>query len=173
VINASGSNLRTRGVTGALMLDRSLGEPATVFGDRALRPAQTEVRLPRAPSKGLREATRDDILLRSGTFQGVEPSAVSALTEQLQSFDFGRGRTVFAEGEPGDRAYIIMSGKVKFCSWTPDGRANLASILCPSDMFGELYIFDKRPRTSSATTITEVRAVSMDITDTLRMRRAM
>ena len=32
----------------------------------------------------------------------------------------------------------------------------------PSDMFGELSIFDPGPRTSSATTITEVRAVSMD-----------
>ena len=32
----------------------------------------------------------------------------------------------------------------------------------PSDMFGELSIFDPGPRTSSATTVTEVRAVSMD-----------
>lgn len=32
----------------------------------------------------------------------------------------------------------------------------------PSDMFGELSIFDPGPRTSTATTVTEVRAVSMD-----------
>lgn len=104
----------------------------------------------------------DEILARAGIFQGVEPSAVSALTKQLQPVDFPRGHTVFAEGEPGDRLYIIITGKVKIGRRSPDGRENLLTIMGPSDMFGELSIFDPGPRTSSATTITEVRAVSMD-----------
>ena len=104
----------------------------------------------------------DEILARAGIFQGVEPSAVAALTKQLQPVDFPRGHTVFAEGEPGDRLYIIISGKVKIGRRSPDGRENLLTIMGPSDMFGELSIFDPGPRTSSATTITEVRAVSMD-----------
>jgi CRP-like cAMP-binding protein len=105
----------------------------------------------------------DGILARAGMFQGVEPSAVSALTKQLQSVDFSRGHTVFAEGEPGDRLYIIISGKVKIGRrWPGGGRENLLNIAGPSDMFGELSIFDPGPRTSSATTITEVRTVSMD-----------
>jgi len=57
---------------------------------------------------------------------------------------------------------IIISGKVKIGRRSPDGRENLLTIMGPSDMFGELSIFDPGPRTSSATTITEVRAVSMD-----------
>ena len=69
---------------------------------------------------------------------------------------------MFAEGEPGDRLYIIITGKVKIGRRSPDGRENLLTIMGPSDMFGELSIFDPGPRTSSATTITEVRAVSMD-----------
>ncbi|HKH51385.1 MAG TPA: cyclic nucleotide-binding domain-containing protein, partial [Mycobacterium sp.] len=98
----------------------------------------------------------DEILARAGIFQGVEPSAVSALTKQLQPVDFPRGHTVFAEGEPGDRLFIIISGKVKIGRRSPDGRENLLTIMGPSDMFGELSIFDPGPRTSSATTITEV-----------------
>jgi CRP-like cAMP-binding protein len=105
----------------------------------------------------------DEILARADIFQGVEPSAVFALIKQLQRVDFPRGHTVFAEGEPGDRVYIIISGKVKIGRRSPDGRENLLTIITgPSDMFGELSIFDPGPRTSSATTITEVRAVSMD-----------
>jgi CRP-like cAMP-binding protein len=69
---------------------------------------------------------------------------------------------LFAEGEPGDRLYIIVSGKVKIGRRSPDGRENLLTIMGPSDMFGELSIFDPGPRTSTATTITEVCAVSMD-----------
>ena len=103
-----------------------------------------------------------EILARAGLFQGVEPSAVSALTKQLRPVDFPPGHTLFAEGEPGDRLYIIVSGKVKIGRRSPDGRENLLTIMGPSDMFGELSIFDPGPRTSSATTITQVRAVSMD-----------
>ncbi|MCW2653805.1 MAG: crp, partial [Mycobacterium sp.] len=80
----------------------------------------------------------DEILARAGIFQGVEPSAVAALTKQLHPVDFPRGHTVFAEGEPGDRLYIIISGKVKIGRRSPDGRENLLTIMGPSDMFGEL-----------------------------------
>jgi CRP/FNR family cyclic AMP-dependent transcriptional regulator len=108
------------------------------------------------------ERAKREILARAGLFQGVEPRAVSALTRQLQSIDFPRGHTIFAEGDPGDRLYIAISGKVKIGRRSPDGHDNLLTIMGPSDMFGELSIFDPGPRTSSATTITEVRAVSMD-----------
>ena len=56
---------------------------------------------------------RGRILSRAGIFQGVEPSAVSALTKQFQRVDFPRGHTVFGQGEPGDRLHIIVSGQVK------------------------------------------------------------
>jgi CRP/FNR family cyclic AMP-dependent transcriptional regulator len=103
-----------------------------------------------------------DILARAGLFHGVEPSAVSVLTDRLHPVSFPPGHLVFAEGEPGDRLYIVVSGKVKIGRRSPDGRENLLSILGPSDMFGELAIFDPGPHTSSGTTITAVRAVSID-----------
>jgi CRP-like cAMP-binding protein len=104
----------------------------------------------------------DQILAGAGLFQRVGRSAVTALTKQLQRVDFPPGHVIFAEGEPGDRLYIIISGKVKIVRRYPGGRENLLTIMGPSDMFGELSIFDPGPRTSTATTITEVRAVSMD-----------
>jgi CRP/FNR family transcriptional regulator, cyclic AMP receptor protein len=103
-----------------------------------------------------------EILARSGILQGVEPGAISALIEYLHPVDFPRRHTVFAQAEPGDRLYIIISGKVKIGRRSSDGRENILAVMGPSDMFGELSIFDPGPRTSSATTITKVRAVSMD-----------
>ncbi|KSZ56037.1 Crp/Fnr family transcriptional regulator [Rhodococcus pyridinivorans KG-16] len=104
----------------------------------------------------------NDVLARAAIFQGVEPFAVAALIKQLQPMDFPQGHVVFKEGEPGDRLYIIVSGKIKLGRRSPDGRENLLTIMGPSDIFGELSIFDPGPRTSTATTVTEVRAVSMD-----------
>ena len=108
----------------------------------------------------------DATVTKAGMFQGVD-SAVAAVTKQLQPVDFARRWTVFAEGEPADRLYIIISGKVKIGRRSPEGREHLLAIMGPLEMFGELSIFDPGPRTASATTLTEVRAVSLD-RDTLR-----
>ncbi|MBP2475279.1 CRP-like cAMP-binding protein [Crossiella equi] len=104
----------------------------------------------------------DETLARAGIFQGVDPSAAEALASSLESVDFPRSHVIFAEGEPGDRLYILQSGKVKLGRKSPDGRENLLAIMGPSDMFGEMSIFDPGPRTSTATTVTEVRALTMD-----------
>ena len=104
----------------------------------------------------------DEVLARAGIFQGVEPGAVDALTKELTEVEFPRGHVIFNEGEPGDRLYIILSGKVKLGRRSPDGRENLLSVMGPSDMFGEMSIFDPGPRTSSATTVTEVKVATMD-----------
>ncbi|AQQ14162.1 cAMP receptor protein [Corynebacterium glaucum] len=105
-----------------------------------------------------------ETLARAGIFQGVDPTAVGALIEDMETVTFPRGTTIFDEGEPGDRLYIIVSGKVKLARHAPDGRENLLSVMGPSDMFGELSIFDPGPRTSSAVCVTEVTAATMDST---------
>nr|3R6S_A Chain A, transcription regulator [Corynebacterium glutamicum]3R6S_B Chain B, transcription regulator [Corynebacterium glutamicum]3R6S_C Chain C, transcription regulator [Corynebacterium glutamicum]3R6S_D Chain D, transcription regulator [Corynebacterium glutamicum]3R6S_E Chain E, transcription regulator [Corynebacterium glutamicum]3R6S_F Chain F, transcription regulator [Corynebacterium glutamicum] len=108
-----------------------------------------------------------EILSRAGIFQGVDPTAVNNLIQDMETVRFPRGATIFDEGEPGDRLYIITSGKVKLARHAPDGRENLLTIMGPSDMFGELSIFDPGPRTSSAVCVTEVHAATMN-SDMLR-----
>ncbi len=103
-----------------------------------------------------------EILSRAGVFQGVDPDAVQHLLTELETVRFPRGTTIFNEGEPGDRLYIIIDGKVKLARHSSDGRENLLTIMGPSDMFGELSIFDPGPRTSSAVCVTEVTAASMN-----------
>lgn len=104
----------------------------------------------------------DKILARTGLFQRLEPRVRSTMTSQLDRVNFPCGHTVFAEGEPGDQLFIIISGKVKIGRRSPDGRENLLTIMGPTDILGELSLLDPGPRTSSATTITDVRAVSME-----------
>lgn len=103
----------------------------------------------------------DEVLARSGIFGRVEAGARSALTERLQPVDFPAGHTVYTEGDPGDHMYIIISGKVKMGRLSRDGGEDLLAVIGPSEMFGEMSTFDPGPRTSRATTISEVRAVSI------------
>ncbi|MGV0781564.1 Crp/Fnr family transcriptional regulator [Mycolicibacterium peregrinum] len=103
----------------------------------------------------------NEVLARAGIFQGVSPDAVAALVRQLEPVTFRRTEVVFSEGEPGDTLYIITSGKVKIGRKSVDGRESLITLMGPSDMFGELAIFDPGPRTSTVTALTEVKAVVM------------
>lgn len=103
-----------------------------------------------------------DILMRAGILQGVPAAAAAALVEELRQVSFPPRHTVFTEGEPGVDLYIVLAGKVKIRRRTTDGRETLIAVLGPSDMFGELALFDPGPRTSTVTTLTEVTAVRMD-----------
>ncbi|MEU7529312.1 Crp/Fnr family transcriptional regulator [Saccharothrix sp. NPDC042600] len=75
---------------------------------------------------------------------------------------FPRRTVIFTEGEPGECFYIIQSGKVKISATAPGGRENLLEVLGPSDMFGELSLYEQGPRASTATTLTSVAAIGID-----------
>jgi CRP/FNR family transcriptional regulator, cyclic AMP receptor protein len=96
----------------------------------------------------------DEVLIRAGIFQGVEPYAAEALAQALEIAEFSRGATLFSEGEPGDRLYIVTQGKIKLGRSATDGRENLLAVLGPGEMFGELSLFDPGPRTATATAVT-------------------
>jgi CRP/FNR family cyclic AMP-dependent transcriptional regulator len=55
----------------------------------------------------------DQSVSRAAIFQRLEPSVVDAVSERLLPADYRPGKMIFAEGQPGDRLYIIASGKVK------------------------------------------------------------
>ena len=93
------------------------------------------------PTRHRREEI-DEALTRSGIFGRVEAGALSALTERLEPVDFPSGHTVYAEGDPGDCMYIIISGKVKVGRGSRDGGEDLLAVMGPSEMFGEMSTFD-------------------------------
>jgi CRP-like cAMP-binding protein len=103
----------------------------------------------------------DEVLARAGLFQGVAPEAAEALAGSLTYGDYSRGESVFTEGEQGDTLFIVLSGKVKIGRRAADGRENMLSVMGPSDMFGELSLFDPGPRTATATVVTEARLASL------------
>src|SRR6185369_16701127 len=99
----------------------------------------------------------DETLARSGIFQGVDPDAAEALAKEMETIEARKGEIVFSEGEPGDSLYIVLSGKLKVGRRAGDGRQNLIAVMGPSDMVGELSLFDPGPRTATATAVVDTR----------------
>jgi CRP/FNR family transcriptional regulator, cyclic AMP receptor protein len=97
----------------------------------------------------------DDALSEAPLFEALGDEDARALRAKVDVVRLDRGERLFSEGDQGDRLYIILSGKIKLTKAAPDGRENLLSVHGPSEMFGELSLFDPVPRTSSATAITQ------------------
>src|SRR5262249_19163581 len=91
----------------------------------------------------------DEILARSGIFQGVEHESAEALAKEMETIDARKGEVIFSEGEPGDSLYIVLTGKIKIGRRAADGRQNLIAGMGPSDMLGELSLFDPGPPTAT------------------------
>ncbi len=97
-----------------------------------------------------------------GFLRGVDPGVLPDLVGQLRIADFTAGQTIFSQGDSGDRAYSIGSGKVKLTLRGPDDRESVRAVLGPGDILGELAVFDPGPRSHTATAITDVRATWLD-----------
>jgi CRP-like cAMP-binding protein len=97
----------------------------------------------------------DELLARAPLFSALEPEAAEALRSTMARVALARGEALFNEGDPGDRLYVIVDGKIKLGATSTDGRETLLAILGPGEMFGELSLFDPGPRTSTATALTD------------------
>lgn len=86
-------------------------------------------------------------LLRSVTlFSPLEPQRLEAIARQLGRREVAAGEVVIREGDPGDRFYIVESGRT---TATHDGR--MLSSQGPGDPFGEIALLRDVPRTATVT----------------------
>ena len=60
-----------------------------------------------------------------------------------------QGTVLFQEGEPGDRMFVIQTGRVQIVKRVGEVRFPLAS-LGPGDCIGEMALLDKQPRSADA-----------------------
>lgn len=92
----------------------------------------------------------------------LDAGDVEAVTSRLRPVEFTRGHVFFTQGEPGQQLYFLLAGKVKLCRRAPDGRESLFGVLGPSDIFGELSVFDPGPRSCTAIAIGDVCVAPLD-----------
>ncbi|HMT33903.1 MAG TPA: Crp/Fnr family transcriptional regulator [Dermatophilaceae bacterium] len=102
-----------------------------------------------------------DVVRRAPLFAALDDEAAAALLREMQPCRLERGDILFREGDPGDTLFIIGEGKVKLGRTSSDGRENLIAILGPSEMFGELSLFDPGPRTMTVTAVAETQLMGL------------
>jgi CRP-like cAMP-binding protein len=107
----------------------------------------------------------DDVVRSAPLFAALDDEAAAALLASMSRVDLPRGEALFAEGDSGDRLFVITSGKIKLGRTSSDGRENLLTVLGPGEMFGELSLFDPGPRTATATAVADAELVGLGHAD--------
>ena len=103
----------------------------------------------------------EGVLRRAPLFDALDEEGARALRRQMAEVKLSRGEHLFMEGDDGDALYVVLDGKMKLTRAASDGRENLLSVIGPGEMFGELSLFDPRPRTSSAVAVTDARLAGL------------
>ena len=97
-------------------------------------------------------------LSRIGLLATLSGDALGRLAQRMQREDVPAGAGVIAEGEEGDRFYVVLSGML---SVSQQSRGT-QGVLRPGDYFGEVALAMQMPRTASVRALTPATVASCD-----------
>ena len=90
-------------------------------------------------------------LLRSiSLFEGLSDEDLRALADTLQRRPFAAGVSIFEQGDSGDSMYIVESGDINIHLPGEDSQRISLKDIARGEYFGELSLFDDKPRSASA-----------------------
>ncbi|HZQ08660.1 MAG TPA: patatin-like phospholipase family protein [Anaerolineae bacterium] len=93
-------------------------------------------------------------------FSDLSDDVLSAIEKYCRREHYTRGELVFAEGDYGDRMYILQSGQVKVVS-QQNGSEKIFSYLNPGNFFGETALLTDEPRHSSVRVVIDSDLISL------------
>jgi len=114
--------------------------------------------------------TRDDIrrLGQVHLFSGLVPDDLRKLLATSSIRRYPDHTTLFMEGDPADRFFVVMDGWVKLFRLSENGQEVVISVSSPGESFAEAAIFDNNTFPVSAVAITDVRLLVISAESLMR-----
>ena len=108
-----------------------------------------------------------DALRRIPLFANLEPSKLKLLAFTSERLTYGKGQTIFRQGDMGDAAYIVLDGQADVLIGSNDSPKKVATIGKHS-IIGEIAVLCDVPRT--ATVVAVDKLVTLKISKDLFLR---
>lgn len=97
-------------------------------------------------------------LSRIGLLSGLPGEQLDVLAHRMEREEIAAGAQVLAEGDPGERFYVVLSGML---TASQEGLGE-RRVLRPGDYFGEVALAMSVPRTASVKALTRAVVASCD-----------
>ncbi|MCA1568748.1 MAG: MFS transporter [Chloroflexi bacterium] len=93
-------------------------------------------------------------LVQHPIFSGLPAARLEAAARQLVELPVATGRAIVRQGDPADRFYLIGEGTVRVTQAADGGEEVHLRDLGPGDVFGEIGLLRRTPRTATVTAAT-------------------
>lgn len=91
-----------------------------------------------------------EIISQTPLFMGLPDDHMNALCKIIIRENYGRGETIFTEGDPGRGFYIAESGSIKIYKLSFEGKEHILHIFGSGEPFGEVPVFTGKPFPANA-----------------------
>jgi CRP/FNR family transcriptional regulator, cyclic AMP receptor protein len=118
-----------------------------VSNDVAVGTAQQGESRPPAP---VTNAEREAQLSKVPFFDGLTPEALTMIAQVTTEESHAYGTRLFQYGDPGDKLYIILEGKVRISREVAGMGEEALAVLGAGEVFGEMALLDESPRSAGA-----------------------
>ncbi|MBI3271623.1 MAG: ATP-binding cassette domain-containing protein [Planctomycetes bacterium] len=92
----------------------------------------------------------------------VDEALLEDLARDFKTERYLEDRTVLQAGDPGDRFYLVVRGKVAVLGPGPDGEERRIAVRHEGDHFGEMALLEDRPRIATVRTLTPCVFLTLD-----------
>ena len=80
-------------------------------------------------------------LKKSLLFSGLDDGHLAEVAAIVSRRSFAKGETLFAEGDTANGFYLLVSGSMKLCKVSPDGKEKVLHFVHPGETFAEAAFF--------------------------------
>lgn len=105
------------------------------------------------------------LLKQAAIFADLDDEELEKVAEVCKEQSFKFGQTIFKEGEPGNRLYLIAEGEVRISRQVPGTGEEALTVLKPGACFGEMAVFDRSERSTDAIANTDCRLITITRSD--------
>ena len=100
-------------------------------------------------------------------FEHVSDDDRARLAEFIDLLPLAAGEALFKAGEPGDSLYVVRKGEVELFIRDTTGQKILLAIAGANEVFGELALLDRSPRSATAVALMDSELLELDREDLL------
>ena len=83
-------------------------------------------------------------------FAGLKPEGLALIAKVSSEESHALGTKIFQHGDPGDKLYILLEGKVRISREIAGIGEEALAVLGPGAVFGEMALLDEAPRSADA-----------------------